>query len=103
MKSLKYLHYFVDPEDNNNVEEAPTETSHVNETTTDVRRSSRNHQYTKRYLAHRQSLGCKAAVTSTPNIEDVNKPPVEPSSYMKATTGPDAEHWIPAISDEYDP
>jgi hypothetical protein len=93
----------INLDENNNVDEAPTEADDVSETITGVRRSSRHPQYTERYLAYRQSLGCKASVTSPTNIEDIITPPVEPSSYMEATNGPDAEHWIPAIFDEYDP
>ena len=92
----------IDPENNNNDNEAPTEANDVNEATAEIRRSSRHPQYTERYQEYRRSLGYQAAVTSSPNIEDSETQPVEPSTYMEAITGPDAENWIPAIFDEYE-
>ena len=93
----------IDAENNNNnANEAPTEADDVNGATTEVRRSSRHPQYTERYQEYRRSLGYQAAVTSSPNIEDGETLPLEPSTYMEAITGPDAENWIPAIFDEYE-
>ena len=58
--------------------------------------------YSEKYLVFRHSLGLKAAsFTISTNFKDPKVSPTEPTSYIEETTCLDANHWIPAIFDEY--
>jgi hypothetical protein len=85
-------------EDNENNSDISIEVDDPAESTIGIRRSSRLPCYSEKYLAYRQSLGLQALFFS----EESKICPAEPSSYVEATTGPDADHWIPAIFDEHE-
>lgn len=70
---------------------------------TGSRRSSRLPAYTERYLEYKRSLANQATVLDvSTQIQTNNTQPTEPSSYTEAISCADAEHWIPAIFDEYE-
>jgi hypothetical protein len=87
-------------ENNENNSEVPIEVDDPAESTIGIRRSSRLPCYSEKYLAFRQSLGLPAV--SFEKSEESKMCPAEPSSYVEAITGPDADHWIPAIFDEHE-
>lgn len=88
------------------IEMTSNEENNIEHAETIPQRSSRRPHYSERYLEYRKTRAQQAISFGVPaqtqNAKTNQSQPSEPSTYMEATTGEAAEHWIPAIFDEYE-